>query len=298
MKAEFELREIFFAGRTKNTKIFLLLLLLLAFFCGCSPREKQMENPKKILSLSAAASRVLAILDSPPAAIDEYGSDFVKEYLKSQAAIDEYGTAAGGKKPVFLVIGRGEAVSLEKLVELGVDGVILWNYQQNSARQFRKMGLNIMEIPPIRLKEYPVLVRKIGNWIGKEDQAEKYSSDFQKKLSVLQEPARKIPVYFELYGPGRSAGVESYIGDLLAYSGGRLMNRKTGLVNVEKLQEFQPEIIFYIEGFSAEHEIRKRVGFSNFPAVKNNRIYAVPRRLITEGVAPFEAIEFFKKYMR
>ena len=72
------------------------------------------------------------------------------------------------------------------------------------------------------------------------------------------------------------------------------MNQKTGLVSAENLLEHKPEIIFYVEGHGSVDEIRNRPGFSQFPAVRNNRIYAVPRRMITEGIAPLEAVEFFR----
>ena len=76
-----------------------------------------------------------------------------------------------------------------------------------------------------------------------------------------------------------------------------MLNKKTGLISSEKLLEHQPEIIFYVEGFTSEEEIIKRPGFSGFPAVKNKRIYAVPRLLVTEGLAPLEAIRFFRNHI-
>lgn len=255
-------------------KIFFVLLIVL--FCGCKNREEAAVIPGKILSLSAAATKVLYDLGVPP------------------AAIDSYGTIAAGK-PEPAVIGKGSAVSREKIADLGIDCVILWTYQQDAAQDFRKKGLQIVEVQPFRLRDYPALVRRLGDLTGKKERAEELCATFRKELSEIPEPEKKKAVYFELYGPLKSAGEESYTGDLLTHAGGIALNKKTGLISTESLLEHQPEIIFYVEGSSSAEEIRKRPGFSTFPAVKNNRIYAVPRRLITEGIAPLEAIRFFRE---
>ncbi len=259
----------------------LIFLFLLFVIGGCSPREKvqeRKETPKKILSLSAAATKILLDLGVPP------------------AAIDEYGVIAAGKRNIP-VIGKGSAVSLEKMVELGINYVILWDYQSDAARLFRKNGLAVIELPPFRLDLYGSLIWKLGVMLGRKEKAEQLVLEFEKQIEKLPPPEKRKNVYFELYGPMKSAGKESYTGDLLAKAGGVLLNKKTGLINVEKLLDHQPEIIFYVEGFSSEEEIIKRPGFSGFPAVKNKRIYAVPRLLITEGLAPLEAVHFFKNYV-
>ena len=255
-------------------KIFFVLLIIL--FCGCKNREKTAAAPGKILSMSAAATKVLYDLGVPPAAIDEYGR-----------------IAAG--KPEPEVIGKGSAVSREKIAELGIDCVILWTYQQDAAQDFRRKGIQVMEVQPFRLRDYPALVRRLGDLTGKKERAEELCAVFRKELSAIPKPEKKKAVYFELYGPLKSVGEESYTGDLLTHAGGVVLNKKTGLISTESLLEHQPEIIFYVEGSSSAEEIRNRPGFSEFPAVKNNRIHAVPRRLITEGIEPLEAIRFFRE---
>ena len=252
-----------------------LLLMVIAVFSGCSRGGKISGKPEKILSLSAAATKILYDLGVPPAAIDEHGK-----------------ISAGEPSPE--IIGKSSAVSREKIAEIGIDHAIVWNYQKDASDHFKRLGIPVTEIAPFRLKDYPELVRRLGTLTGKEKRAEELCSAFQKQLSARQKPETMRRVYFELYGPFKSVGEESYTGDLLACAGGIVMNRKTGLVSAENLMAHQPEIIFYTEGYGTAEDFRKRPGFLQFPAVKNNRIYAVPRRLITEGAAPLEAIEFFR----
>ena len=252
-----------------------LLLLCLILLARCSRGEKVSGKPEKILSLSAAATRILYDLGVPP------------------AAIDKYGVIASGE-PVPEVIGKSSAVSREKIAELGVDCVILWNYQTDAVRNFREKQIQVVEIEPFRLRDYPALVRRLGALTDKNEKAEALCAAYQKKLSSIPKPEKMRNVYFELYGPFKSVGAESYAGDLLAMAGGCVMNQKTGLVSAENLLAHKPEIIFYVEGHCSADEIRKRPGFSQIPAVRNNRIHAVPRRMITEGIAPLEAVEFFR----
>lgn len=259
-------------------KKYIALVFLLAGLCGCSPAHHSAGPPEKILSLSAASTKILYDLGVPPAAIDEYGK-----------------IAAG--KPEPAVIGKGSSISREKMLELGIDCVILWHYQKDAARMFKKNGLQVVELETFRLKDYPDLIRRLGALTGKEEKAEQLCYEYSQKVSSLPMPEHRKNVYFELYGPMKSAGQESYIGDLLSCSGGVVMNRKTGLISAESLLSHQPELIFYVEGHGSAEELKKRPGFSKFPAVRNDRIHAVPRRLITEGVAPLEAMKFFQKHI-
>ena len=254
---------------------YFLLLLCLILVAGCSRSENISGKPEKILSLSAAATQILYDLGVPPVAIDKYGMIAVGE-------------------PAPEVIGKSSAVSREKIAELGIDCVILWNYQTDAVRNFREKQLQVIEIETFRLQDYPALVRRLGALTDKTEKAEALCAAYQKKLSAISKPEQMRNVYFELYGPFKSVGSESYVGDLLAMAGGCVMNRRTGLVSAENLLAHKPEIIFFVQGNGSADEIRNRPGFSQFPAVRNNRIYAVPRRVITEGIAPLEAVEFFR----
>ena len=244
---------------------------------GCSPSERGSE-PLRILSLSAAATGILYDLGVPPVAIDEYGLIAVKD---SSSA----------------VIGKGSLVSREKIVELNINCVILWEYQKSLASDLRKRGIQIIPLSPFRLRDYPLLVKQLGDLTGKHVESEQMIAAFQQKMSAFSDTGKKIPVYFELYGSFQSAGEESYIGDLLSCSGGVPLTRKTGIISAEKVLKSDPAVIFYVDNAGSLSEIRKRPGFSRLSAVKNNRIYAIPRRLITEGIAPDEAISLLRKYI-
>ncbi len=253
------------------------VLLLLT---GC-PRQENARLPERILSLSTAATHILTRLGTPP------------------AAIDEYGRVAAGINPLP-VIGKGSAVSRERLTELGIDCAIVWYYQADAEKQFRDSGIRVEKVPQVRLSTYPELMLRLGKLTGKNAEAKILADTFRRELSRNSIPEDRTPrrVYFELYGPGKAAGGESYLGDLLRAAGGESILPRTGLTGMESVVESAPEVIFFIEGFGSAEEIEKRPGLASSPAVKNGRVHPVPRRLTIEGLAPLEAIEYLKQKMR
>ena len=137
----------------------------------------------------------------------------------------------------------------------------------------------------------------VNGWEGLQQELAEAFRRQLKQISVPAEvPARRI--CFELYSPGKIAGDASYLGDLVRAAGGKSIMPETGLISAEAVIEAAPDVIFYIEGFGSAAEIAARSAYSGTPAVRNGRIHAVPRRLTVEGIAPLEAIEFIRQYMR
>lgn len=259
-------------------KVINILVLLICGAVGCIGESESIQP--RILSLSAAATNILIRLGFPPAAIDEYGK-----------------IAAG--KTIPPVIGKGSAVSREKIVELNIDTAVLWYYQIALAGELKQKGIRVETVAPPRLATYPDLIRQLGELTGKKAKAEQLCKEFSAALNKSASPGgKKLRVYFELYADGKCVGKESYIGDLLKVAGGESIVRKTGLVSQETIISKSPEVIFYIKDFGNTEAILRRPGIANTPAARNRRIYPVSRRLIIEGIAPLKAIEYLKTCMR
>ena len=243
--------------------------------------DQTAAEPLRVLSLSAAATAVLDQLGVPPVAIDRYGL-----------------TAMPGGRA--LVIGRGEAVSREKLLEWKIQCAVLWYYQQESVERFRAQGIRCEVIPKLRLADYPVLVRRMGELTGRQAAADKLAAGFEAEMAALRAaPAeRPVRVYFELYTPWKGAGHESYMGDLIRCAGGRSILPESGLSSPEFVVKAAPEVIFYVEGFGDAAEIAARPGMAAVPAVKKQRIIPVPRKWVVEGVDPASAIGFLRAGIR
>jgi ABC-type Fe3+-hydroxamate transport system substrate-binding protein len=271
-------------GRDILMKLVHTFVILCLLSASLRLKGEKQNYPRRILSLSAAATHILTQLGQPPVASDKYGK-----------------IAAGKKMPP--VIGRGSAISQEKLAELAIDCVVLWYYQNAVSELFTSKGLRVEKVPAVRLVNYPRLIMKLGVLVNKSKTAEIYCNDFKEKLKKITKTAtavdkKPLRVYLELYSKGKCAGDESYAGDLVRAAGGCCINKKTGLLSAETIIEEAPEVIFYIKGFGRPEEIALRPGFAGTPAVKNGKLYPLERRLITAGLAPLEAIKYLKSCMR
>lgn len=253
-------------------------LCILVLLCGCGRKTAPEKTPERILSLSGAATGILLQLGVVPAAVDQYGSE-----------------VPGAEK--IPVAGKGSALSREKLAELQIDGALIWYYQEEVRRELEHAGIRVLSVPPMRLREIPAWIVQTGEFCGRKEAAEALSAEFSRRISeiTVAEPEKTVYVYWELYAPGKAAGEESYAGDLLRAAGCRSVIRKTGVVSGEFLAERPPDVILYVEGYGDPAAILRRPELRKSPAAEHDRIYAVPRRLLMEGVAPLEAIAFLKE---
>ncbi|MBR2372824.1 MAG: ABC transporter substrate-binding protein [Lentisphaeria bacterium] len=249
-------------------------VIALLIFSGCSG-EKPRVAELRICAVSSAAVCILNQLQCAPAAVDEYSLPF----------------AAKGTP----LVGKGAVLSAERMLELGINCVIIWEYQRSAAAHLARRGIKIFEIKSLRLKELPELMLRLGKLTGKERESAVLAAEFRKKLWKPDPQAASRRVYLELYSRNRGAGKNSYSGDLLAAAGAESIFEKTSLVSSEEIIRRDPEIIFYVENCGSAEEIMKRPGMNKVSAVKNKKVFPVPRRFLVEGAAPVEGIEYFKK---
>jgi ABC-type Fe3+-hydroxamate transport system substrate-binding protein len=252
------------------------VICALLLLTGCA-EEKKTAEAVRICSLSTAASAVLCKLGVPPAAVDQYSAELA---------------------PGVPVIGKGTAVSPEKMVELKIDTLVVWSYQQSAVEHFKRHGIRIVALEPVRKANFAAMVKRLGALTKKEEKAlqiaEHYEKIFPGPGAGSSKPKR---VYLELYTRNRGAGENSYAGELITAAGGKSILQRTALAGTEHIISMNPEVIFFVEGFTTAEEIASRNGFAALDAVKKKKLFPVPRRLLVEGAFPLEAVAYFKKRM-
>jgi len=251
--------------------IFALLLL-----SGCA-EERKSASPGRIGSLCTAASAVMCRLGAPPAAVDQYGAFLVPDDV--------------------VIIGKGTAIQVEKVLESGIDTLIVWSYQVPAVEHLKRRGIRLVPVEPVRMKNFPELVETLGILTGKEKESRRLIDVYKKQLSLQSAATSLKRVYLELYTRNRGSGDLSYTGDLLRAAGGKSILEKTSLAGSEHIIRSNPEVIFFVEGFTDAKEIMARPGFAAVEAVKRKAVFSVPRRFLVEGAFPVEAVEYFKKRM-
>ena len=236
------------------------------------------DNPARILSLSAMADNII-----------------VKLGLSGKlAAIDQYGKIIPGTEKAE-IIGRGSALSIEKILELKVDIAFIWWYQDDVATMLKKYSIPVVRLKSCRLDNYSQTVMLIGRCLNAENAANTMIRNLNKQLKNLPKTkasnARKI--YLELYSPYKTAGKNSYANDLIEAAGGHNIAGNvsgTALLSAEEIILQSPEIILFINGFTSKDKIASRPGFKTLPAVKQGRIYGIDRKWLVAGGNPAEAV--------
>ena len=249
-----------------------LAALAACLAAGCGREAPKDAAPLRIGSTAAAATHILLALGAEA----------------ELAAIDSHGSIVPGAERI------PGALSLEELTRLRVNRAVLWYYQRELAASLRDRGIAVTTVPPLRLGNYAELVQRLGELTGRKREAQRLVGEFQAALPAASEKTGP-KVYWELYGPGRAVGEESYFGDLLRRAGAENCAAGSaggGSVSLEAVVARSPEVILFMEGSGSAAEIAARPGLAGTPAVKSGRIHPVDRVRVLEGVDPAGAVRY------
>jgi ABC-type Fe3+-hydroxamate transport system substrate-binding protein len=240
----------------------------------------------RILSLVTAADDILCRLDCK----------------NSIAAIDRHGRILPEMADVP-VIAAGSSVSREMLLQYRINCAIVWYYQRDLAEFLRREGVFTIVIEPVSLANYSLLVSSLAGLCNKTQAAEKLLAEFEAFLRQYNRQGNSpVKVYLELYAPWKVPAKDSYISGILQLAGAvqavEPSVAHSGTVSPETLAVSEVEAVFYVENFASAAELCSRPALRNSPAVKNSRVFAIPRKLICEGVAPEELLRFFEENLK
>ena len=259
------------------------LTLLLA---GCKPAAKPQVKPENL--------RILSLVTCADHIITELGA---KDKI---AAIDRHGRVLDSMQDVPVTVAGG-MVSREMLRKYKINHAVIWYYQQNLIPVFEQEGVGVTIIPAVNSKSYINVVQELGLLCNKRSEAEKLAAKFRQTIPEFSPVKHKpVIVYMELYTTWKAPAEAGYMGEMLSYAGGQLAaaGKINGTVSPEAVALAKPEVIFFVEGFGSVDELAGRSALRNTPAVKNRKIYAIPRKLFCEGVAPDELLKFLSNSIK
>ena len=262
-------------------KIIFSVLSLILLLGGC-------DKPQAVLPPAADDLRILSLVTCADHIITELGA---KDKI---AAIDRHGRALESMHDVPVTVA-GSMVSREMLRQYRINHAIIWYYQRNLAEVLHKEGVSVTVIEPLSVKNYPELVNTLGRLCNKTAAAGALVEKFNKLVPEKTPDAAVLKTaYMELYTQWKSPAKAGYIDEILNLAGGKLAASGSfnGTVSPEAVALAKVDVIFYVEGFGSVEELASRVALRNSFAVKNKRIYAIPRKLVCEGVAPEELLNF------
>ena len=261
---------------------FTLLLFIFLFISGCSqdtsiqnpgsriqdPGSRNQNLPIRIISLAPAYTETLIELGLKDRIV---GVTPFSDYLKETEDIEK--------------IGFYTQPSLEKIVSLKPDLVLVADYigQESLFNALERLGIKVVVFRHRGIEGIFEMVEEIGKLCGKEKEAKGLLRKMKKTIIEVRrkvEGLAKPKVYVEVgYNPLFTAGKGSHIDDLIEIAGGeniaKEINKPYPRISQEFIIEKDPEVIIlpYMGRCYTKESVKKRSGWENIPAVKNNRVY-------------------------
>ncbi|APG42886.1 MULTISPECIES: ABC transporter substrate-binding protein [Syntrophotalea] len=189
--------------------------------------------------------------------------------------------------------GVGNAPNLEALVKTRPQLVICWQKTAVSERFdkfLRQFGIPVAHMTLQRLQDYPRDIRGMGRILGRPQRAEQLAAYAEKTLGeilprVASMPAsERVRVYYAEGADGLSTdGRGTWHAELIDLAGGLNVHKgeKDDLFGMEKISLeqvllYRPEVILVHDPvFFRKIFLSPR--WRNVPAVKNRRVYLIPR---------------------
>ena len=250
--------------KIKKSDLCLCLVVVLLILLVSCKKQEQVRSGLKIVVLSPEVGEIIASLGATDLLVGRTQEcDYPEELLKVP------------------VVGNFGAINREKVIALKPDLVFTSALEQDAiAQELQKVGIKVQQIYPKKLDDLPVIIRQIGDLIGKGQEASALSDSIATAIAEVRIKSANIfhpRVYVEIYrNPLMSVSDESFVGDVIESAGGdnifSKLERDYARVDPEDVILAKPDIIICYSQDTLEG-ISSRKGWSNIPAVKNKRIY-------------------------
>lgn len=184
----------------------------------------------------------------------------------------------GAEKKVQIGRSFGH-LNIETILSLQPDIVFCW---KGDASILKEKGLCVFfHKGTCDIKKIIELVKEVGKIVGKEKRAEEIAENMEMRVKEIVERIKNIKkkplVYFEGYSIGSTRGPGSLTHELITLAGGENLAKDTKtpfpLLSQEYIIAKNPDIIIVEEYGAKIEDIKRRPGWQNIKAIKNNKIY-------------------------
>ncbi|MEA3475675.1 MAG: helical backbone metal receptor [Candidatus Cloacimonadota bacterium] len=269
-------------------KIMFLLLIAIIIVC-CSKTETEITTLKPgLIILSPEIAEIVCALGGEKNIIAVTNECNYPEILKYKEKV-----------------GSFSSPNIEKIIALHPDMIFISGLEQEVIKsRLNKLNLPVYQFYPKSINDLLKTFEEIGILLGKEKSASEIIRNYKKELNAIHIPATKPKVYVEIYNkPLMTASSNSFIGDLIEKSGGEnifpTLPRDYCHVSAESIVEKNPDIIIVTYQGISRSEIKKRLGWENVSAIKNNRIYTTEDievdLIVRAGPRSIEGIKILSK---
>ena len=199
-------------------------------------------------------------------------------------------------------IGEMTPLNLEKIISLNPDLILAYpGLQLKEILRLRELGLSVIGLDPLTLKDTFKSVEMIAQVCGISEKGSLLVDNLTQRVNIIKSKVSKIPISAHpkifvgstletIFTPG--AG--TLFNELITLAGGQ--NIAAGLsfwkkISPEFVAQAEPDIIIVPVGVmnqgeesKIKSEISQRSGWSNIPAIKNQKIFIVNEDLFYRAV--------------
>jgi iron complex transport system substrate-binding protein len=187
------------------------------------------------------------------------------------------------------------SADIPKVLALEPDLVLAFSdLQADISAELVRAGVAVHVFNQRSLAGVLAMIRMLGAMVGAADRAEQLASSYEQRLAAVA--AREWPgpsprVYFEEWDNPLIAGI-GWVSELIEIAGGEdilpgLRSKKAAkdrIISPDVVCDLAPDVILasWCGKKVIPNRIRQRAGWSNIPAVRNNRIVEIKSRLILQ----------------
>lgn len=225
-----------------------------------------------IYAIDGTSERMVSI---NPGAISAYTGNFLEKMDPEYGQIDS------------TAIGKDFSINMEEMVEMGVEAVVIWDYQEDEAKQLKELGIAPVMVKNETVEELQESFRAIGELLGKEDRAQQFIDlyeDTYEKIKSYQdkvESAEKPKVLYLRNSELKLQGNDNFIKEALELAGADSVAAENSDITMEEILEINPDIILlsWFDEFTPEDLYNNTIDgqdWSNVKAVQDKRVYKTP----------------------
>ena len=244
---------------------FLFSYFVSAIFIRQKPADFIPVKIERIISLNVAATEILVDLGLEDKIVGVNLSQSNPSIVK--------------EKPK---VGRGFGnINVEAVLALRPD--IVFVYRQD-AQVLKEKGIPVFIVDTCNLQEVISLIRRIGEITDKEQEAYEIADRMEDRINKVQEELRNIKfrplVYFESGSIGHTRAPGTLTHDLITLAGGENLAKDEPvsfpLLSNEYIITRSPDIIIIEDYGLSIKEVKKRDGWQDIKAIKNDRVFTAP----------------------
>jgi iron complex transport system substrate-binding protein len=184
--------------------------------------------------------------------------------------------------------GNWDFVSLESVVSLRPDLVILWAEQTEAIASLEQRGIPVYGVFLRRLEDVYKEITALGQLTGRSERAAELIGYAKMALARIKERVRPLPAekrpgvyYMWAQGPLETSCGESTVEDLITLAGARNVCASIPsehlVVNMERILSWNPDlIVMWYNSRLDPQDLAKESAWRAVAAVRNGRVHELP----------------------